>query len=179
MTTVHSATPAPASLAAAAAMEAALRGLKTQGRSDIAPGEQLEVLRPPVIVAILRHEETARIVRPEIAQHQVDAVGLLDRSHRAMHDPEAADIAVVGQAIGGISIVALARYEDIALIGTDRRDSHTLGVCHDVAPVRSGDLDRRCGAGSMGVETPQADILLGDIEPAGAVIGSTALRLGA
>lgn len=51
-------------------------GLEAERVENLGPAQQLEILRLRPIVAILRHEQPAGIARTEIAERQLDAIGV-------------------------------------------------------------------------------------------------------
>src|SRR3546814_3242945 len=80
--------------------------------------------------------------------------------------------------VDGITVIALARDDQIALTAAEivQRNALEIVLRRGITPDRT-DQTRRCRTAGLGIETPQCDILFGDIDRACRIVGDAAFGL--
>src|SRR3546814_17788463 len=76
-----------------------------------------------------------------------------------------------------MGMVALARGDEITAVGALGHDRQTFDIVEQTHAIDLRHRRRLCRPGGARVETPDAHILFGDIQPAGPIVGDAAFGL--
>ena len=106
-----------------------------QRTHDIAPGNELEVLRARLVAPVLCDKQAAGELPAETAWCDFNTVGLLDTAESAIGHAESSSRFHAGQAIEREGIVALARCDQPAAATPLRKQRQTLDVGDQLPPV--------------------------------------------
>src|SRR3546814_2659748 len=118
----------------------------------------------------------------EVAAADVEPVGFRDAidPRRTIGDDRERTAIGVGalSIVDGITVIALARDDQIALAAAEIVQRNALEIVLERGITLDRiDQTRRCRTAGLGIETPQCDILFGDIDRACRLVGDAAFGL--